>query len=200
MTPTLLIASQNAHKIEELKPLLEQAGFAVTDARDVKLKEPVEDGKTFVDNARIKAIAAVKATGMAVLADDSGLIIDALRDFPGVDTAPYVKSVGGTDRAVVDICNRLDGRDPACHYVSVLVLHFPDGGEIIAQGRVNGRLIRDGRGAGTFGFDPWFLVDGMDKTFAELTTTEKNRLSHRGLALQDLLRQLKDRHDLRAVS
>lgn len=198
---TILIASQNAHKIAEIRPLLERAGFNVTDARAHTLAEPVEDSGTFIGNARIKAKAALEATGMAVLADDSGLIVDALGDFPGVETAPYAKEqCGGYDKAVLDIFKRLDGKSSACHYVAVLVVLFPDGREIIAEGRAEGRLIAERRGQGDFGFDPWFEVKGYGKTFAELTFEEKNMMSHRGLALKDLLDKLKDLRELRAVS
>jgi XTP/dITP diphosphohydrolase len=200
MKPTLLIASQNAHKIAELQPLLERAGFAVTDARTHVLPEPVEDSGTFIGNARIKAKAAVEATGMAVLADDSGIIVDALGDFPGVEAAPYAKSLGGYPQAVEDLLKRLDGRPAHCYYFCVLLLLFPNGEEIIATGRVNGMLIRDRRGENDFGYDPWVQIEGRNETFAEISSEEKNRLSHRGLALQDLLQQLKGRHDLRAVS
>lgn len=200
MTQKLLIASQNVHKIQELQPLLEKVGFVVTDARMHDLPEPEENGGSFIANARIKAKAAFQATGMAVLADDSGIIIDELGDFPGVDTAPYANGLGGHKNAVPDIFRRLNGKPSTCHYVSVLVLLFANGEEIIAQGRVNGTLIDTPRGEGKFGFDPWFLVDGMDKTFAELTNEEKNRISHRGLALQDLLKKLEGHHELRPVS
>src|ERR1700748_2831619 len=98
----ILIASQNIHKIEEITPILLEAGFDVTDARSHALPEPVEDSGTFIGNARIKAKAAVEATGMAVLADDSGIIIDALGDFPGVETAPHAQSLGGYPQAIAE--------------------------------------------------------------------------------------------------
>jgi XTP/dITP diphosphohydrolase len=188
----ILIASQNSNKIAEIAPILEQAGFEVTDARSHDLPEPVEDSGTFIGNARIKAKAAMEATGMAVVADDSGIIIDALGDFPGVETAPYAKSLGGYPQAVADIFSRLDGKSADCHYICILLVVFPDGSEIIATGKVHGHLIREPRGSGNFGFDPWFELKDSNKTFAEITPEEKHRISHRGLALQDLLRQLKE--------
>ncbi len=195
----ILIASQNAHKIDEIKPILEQAGFDVTDARFHKLPEPIEDGGTFLANARIKARACCEATGMAVLADDSGLIVDALGDFPGVDSAPYAKSCGGHEEATKDLFKRLGGKPSDCHYVSVLVIQFPDGREIVAEGRVDGKLIQERRGNGTFGFDPWFEIKGSGKTFAELTLAEKDKISHRGIALKHILEKLSQSDGLRAV-
>lgn len=189
----ILIASQNIHKINEIRPVLIQAGYEVVDARDLKLPEPDENGGNFIANARIKAQAALKATGMAVLADDSGLVMHNLENgFPGVDTAPYAKSCGGYPQAVEDIFRRLNGRVADCHYYCVMVVLFPDGREIIAEGRVEGRLIPHRRGNGDFGFDPWFEMKQGRQTFAELTPEIKNRYSHRGLALKDLLQKLKD--------
>jgi XTP/dITP diphosphohydrolase len=191
--PKILIASQNVHKIEEIAPILIEAGYDVTDARMVELPEPVEDSGTFIGNARIKAEAAVKATGVAVLADDSGMIMESLGDFPGVESAPYAKECGGYPQAVADIFKRLNGKPAKCYYNSVLLVVFPDGREIIASGKVHGTLLETPRGTGTFGFDPWFLIDGQDRTFAELTTREKNTISHRSIALKELL------HELRAI-
>ncbi len=199
----LLIASHNTHKIQELTPPLTAAGFDVCDARDYKLPEPDENGKSFITNARIKAVAAMAATGMTVLADDSGLVIENLsedEEFPGVDTAPYAKSLGGHANAVSDMFTRLNGRSAECHYTSVLMLLYPDGREIIAEARVEGVLRPEPKGTGTFGFDPWFEMNSTGKRFAELSVSEKNAASHRGLALQNLLHQLRNDRELRAVS
>lgn len=187
----ILIASQNAHKIDEITPILIKAGFDVTDARSHNLPEPVEDSGTFIGNARIKAEAAVKATGIAVLADDSGLVMKELVDFPGVESAPYAQSCGGYPQAVADIFERLNGRPSDCYYIAIIMVRFPDGREVTVEGRVHGKLIREPRGSGTFGFDPWFLIDGQDKTFAELTSDEKGKISHRGHALKELLDELR---------
>lgn len=204
MTDTLLIASQNIHKIAEITPMLEAAGYTVTDARHHELPEPVEDGGSFIANARIKAQACMEATGMAVLADDSGLVITELAEgdteFPGVESAPYAQELGGYPQAVADIFKRLNGKPADCAYVCVLLLLFPDGTEIIAEGRVEGTLIPDPRGDGTFGFDPWFQIKGSETTFAEISTEEKNRISHRGLALRELQHLLKHTHELRILS
>ncbi len=193
----ILIASQNAHKIDEIAPFLQQAGFDVTDARAYNIAEPAEDSGTFLGNVRIKARYYADATGLGVLADDSGLIVDSLGDFPGVESAPFIKSCGGNAQAVADLFKRLDGRSPRCHYISVLLLRFPDGREVTVEGKVYGTLVSEPRGNHDFGFDCWFLVDGDTRTFGEYTTAEKNAVSHRGLALQNLLKEL---HELRAVS
>lgn len=190
----VLIASHNSHKIAEIAPVLQLAGFEVTDARAFALPEPVEDSGSYIGNARIKARSAQSATGLAVLADDSGLTVEALVDFPGVESAPYAAECGGYPAAVADLFRRLAGESPRCYYSSVLLLLFPDGREVVAEGRVYGRLIETPRGTGTFGFDPWFEIEGSDKTFAELSIQEKDGISHRGLALKELL------HALRALS
>lgn len=194
----ILIASQNAHKIDEIAPILRLAGFEVTDARSHSLPEPVEDSGSFIGNARIKAKAAMEATGMAVLADDSGLVIEALpEEFPGVESAPYAKECGGYPAAVADLFQRLDGKPSDCYYIAVILVLFPDGREVIVQGKVKGRLMPEPRGEGTFGFDPWFeITDGAmtGKRFAEITTEQKHQISHRGQALKELL------NELRAVS
>lgn len=200
MTRNLLIASQNVNKITQLQPLLEKAGFVVTDARSLKLPEPEEDSGTFIGNARIKAKAAVEATGMAVLADDSGLVVEALGEFPGVDSAPYAKSLGGYEAAIKDIFKRLNGRPADCYYISTIMVMFPDGREVVGIGKVHGCLLETPRGDNHFGYDPWFLVDGGDKTFGEMTLHESVQISHRGRALDDLMQKLEGCHDLRAVS
>ena len=187
----ILIASQNVNKIAQIAPVLKEAGYEVTDARSFNLPEPVEDSGTFIGNARIKAKAACEATGMAVLADDSGLVMNELKDFPGVETAPYAKECGGYPNAVKDIFQRLAGRPANCYYMAVLLVMFPDGREIIATGKVHGCLLEEARGESNFGYDPWFEVPELGKTFAELAQEEILAISHRGHALQDLLRQLK---------
>lgn len=188
----ILIASQNAHKIDEIAPILRLAGFEVTDARSHNLVEPVEDSGTFIGNARIKAKAAMESTGMAVLADDSGLVMESLADdFPGVESAPYAKECGGYPQAVADLFKRLDGKSSRCYYIALIMVLFPDGREVTVTGKVYGKLIQTPRGDGTFGFDPWFEIEGEDKTFAELTKDEKARISHRGVALKELLDELR---------
>jgi len=191
----ILIASQNAHKIEEIAPVLLAAGFEVTDARMHKLPEPVEDSGSFIGNARIKASAAAKATGMAVLADDSGLVMESLaNEFPGVESAPYAAECGGYPAAVADIFKRLEGKSSRCYYVCYIIVYFPDGREIIVNGRVYGHLIETPRGSGIFGFDPWFQIEGTafdGKTFTEITNEDKHTISHRGSALKELLDELR---------
>ena len=190
--PKILIASQNVHKLEEITPILQLAGFEVTDARVHKLPEPVEDSGSFIGNARIKAKAAVEATHMAVLADDSGLVMESLEDeFPGVESAPYAKECGGYPAAVADIFKRLAGKSSRCYYIAVIMVLFPDGREVVVSGKVYGHLIETPRGDGTFGFDPWFQIEGQEKTFAELTQEEKSKISHRGHALKELLNELR---------
>lgn len=198
--PKLLIASQNAHKIDEIKPLLEQAGFDVTDAREHKLDEPDETGDTFIENARIKAHAAAKATGMAVLADDSGLEMIDLGGAPGVHTKPFTDSKGGYQQAVDYFFEKIGKNVMPAQYYCCLVLCFPDGSEVVGEGVLRGSLYTAPKGENTFGYDPWFVPEGETRSCGEMDIEEKNKISHRSRAIQDLLQKLKARNDLRAVS
>ena len=173
----LVLASANAGKVAELALLLD--GFEVV-PRPQGLPEPVEDGATFLDNARIKAQAIVRATGEAAVADDSGLEVDALDGRPGVATARY----GGIPRLLDDL-GGVEARTARFRTVA-LVLH-PDGTEVIAEGVCEGAISDAPRGEGGFGYDPVFIpAAGDGRSFAEMTKDEKNAISHRGLAFRAL--------------
>lgn len=198
--PRVLLASRNAKKLAEMqrilaahRPDLEVLGLDDVAAYD----EPVESEATFEGNARLKALAAVEATGLPALADDSGLCVDALNGMPGVLSARWAGMTEGPRQARDDANNRLllaqladvpDERRTA-QFVCVVVLAVPtrDGVTTVsARGVMPGRIIREERGSGGFGYDVVFCADGYDVTTAELPTQEKDAISHRGHALRDI--------------
>ncbi|MEL7106353.1 MAG: RdgB/HAM1 family non-canonical purine NTP pyrophosphatase [Pseudomonadota bacterium] len=187
---TLLIASHNAGKLEEFGRLLAPMGISVTGAAAHNLPEPVEDGTTFIENARIKAHAAAKATGLPALSDDSGIEIDALGGAPGVYTADWAETVGGRDfvLAMTRAWNEIQdsGATPpfTARFCATLVMAWPDGEDAVFEGHVSGQVVWPMRGEEGHGYDPIFMPDGYDVTFGEMARWEKNKLSHRAVALQ----------------
>jgi XTP/dITP diphosphohydrolase len=186
----LVLASHNKGKLGELSAVLAPAGVELVGAGVLGLPEPEETGATCRDNAILKARAAVAASGLPSLADDTGLEIFALDGWPGVITA----EIGGPERdhelAMQRILERLDGNpDTSGRFVSVLALCWPDGHIETAEGEVRGRLVHPARGRGGWGYDPYFLPDGESRVFAEMTPGEKNAISHRARAVQALYRK-----------
>jgi XTP/dITP diphosphohydrolase len=192
----LLIATHNAGKLEEFRQLLGPLGIVVVGAADLGLAEPEETGTTFVQNARIKARAALAATGLPALADDSGLEVDALGGAPGVYTADWAEGPGGRDflRAMERTHNALMAcnapRPWTARFCCTLVLAEPGGGERVFDGRAEGQLVWPLRGALGHGYDPMFQPEGETRTFAEMRTDEKNAISHRARALRAFLDSL----------
>ena len=188
---TLLFATHNAGKVEELRQLLAPHGISIASAAEKGLPEPDETETTFVGNARIKAHAAAKATGLPALADDSGLCVDALDGAPGVYTADWAEGPGGRDfmRAMTRTHAELQGKDAPWHaeFRCTLVMAWPDGRDEVFEGSVRGHLVWPVRGALGHGYDPMFVPEGHDRTFAEMTAAEKNALSHRARALSAFL-------------
>jgi XTP/dITP diphosphohydrolase len=190
--PRLLIATANRHKTEEFRALLD--GVAeVEDLNTHPHLPPVEEtGVTFEENSAIKALAAARATGLPALADDSGLEVDALGGEPGVHSARY-SGAGATDasnrRKLLDELARVPESAPrSARFRCVLTLAGPDG-EILGSwsGAVEGSIIAGERGDGGFGYDPLFIPDGHEQTFAELPAAVKNQLSHRARATASFL-------------
>lgn len=194
----LVLASRNPNKLVELRALcgLEDA-FLVSAAECPGAPDPEEDGATFVENALIKARALRDFSGEWALADDSGLEVDALGGAPGVHSARYAGVHGrdGDNNAL--LLRNLDALGPgasrACHFSCALALVAPDGREFVALGQCPGTLLREGRGNNGFGYDPLFLPDGWDRTFAELPREAKCSFSHRARAadrMRPILRTL----------
>ena len=187
---TLLVATHNKGKLEEVAHLLEPFGVKVVGAGDMNLPEPEETEDTFVGNARIKAHAAAKATGLPALSDDSGITIDALNGAPGVYTADWAETGEGRDflMAMTRAHNELEAKEAAhpwlAQFRSTLVLAWPDGHDEVFEGVAPGHLVWPVRGEGGFGYDPMFVPEGYDQTFAEMDRWEKNKISHRGRAVE----------------
>jgi XTP/dITP diphosphohydrolase len=189
----LLVATHNRGKLEEIAALLAPYRVTVTGAADLGLPEPEETETTFVGNARLKAHAAAKASGLVALADDSGLAVDALGGAPGVFTADWATTAHGRDFAVgmarvwreLEAIHAPEPRN--AQFCCTLVLAAPDGQDLVFEGKSKGRLVWPGRGDQGHGFDPIFLPDGYGQTFGEMDRWEKNRLSHRADAFAKLV-------------
>ncbi len=184
----LLLATHNKGKITEFQALLAPLGIESASAADYKLIEPAETGKTFEENAALKARAACLATGLPALSDDSGLCVPALDGAPGIYTADWAGHPRDWMAAMTKVHDLLGGNpDRRASFVSVLCLALPGGDCRYFRGEVWGNLCWPVRGEIGFGFDPMFVPEGFDKTFAEMTAEQKNKLSHRAKAMQKFL-------------
>lgn len=184
----LIIATHNKGKVQEIAALLGDYVREFPSAGDLSLPEPEETGTTFLENAKIKALAAAQATGMPVLADDSGLCVSGLNGKPGVYTADWLGPQRNPLVGMQRVHDELgDNPDRSAYFVSVLVLAWPDGHTEHVEGRVNGTLVWPVRGSGGHGYDPMFMPEGRDRTFAEMTLDEKGQISHRGRAFAALI-------------
>ncbi len=202
----LVIATHNAGKLVEMTELLAPYGIETVSAGTLGLPEPEETGWMFAQNAALKAHAAARASGLPALADDSGLCVDALDGAPGLFTADWAGKPRDFGAAMARVVAELAKRDvePArwrAHFVSALVLAWPDGHEELFEGRVHGLCVWPPRGAAGFGYDPMFLPDGHGRTFGEMSAEEKHGipadgsqgLSHRARAFQLLAAACLDR-------
>lgn len=184
----LVVATRNRGKLQEIRVLLEGFVDTVHPADDFAgFPETIEDGLTFEENALKKAREAMRFTGLPALADDSGLVVDVLDGRPGVYSARFAGEGAGDAANNQRLLEELDGipvgRRQAA-FMCVMAFVTPDGCEQLFSGRVGGMIISAERGEGGFGYDPLFLVDGFERTMAQLTLLEKNAISHRGQALQ----------------
>ena len=191
----LVVATRNNGKIIEINALLSGLVDQVSSAADfVDFPETVEDGATFEENALKKAREASRFSGLPALADDSGLVVDALNGRPGVYSARFA-GVGAGDAAnnarLVEECSHIPAEQRQAAFVCVLAFVTPEGVEQLFSGRVSGQILSEARGDGGFGYDPLFLVDGMARSMAELTLAEKNSLSHRAQAFRKFREYLK---------
>ena len=192
----VLIATNNKHKVEEIETALNFEGWEFLTLADCEpYPEPAEDADTFEGNALIKARAAHEATGLAALADDSGLAVDALGGAPGVFSARYCGVHGDDDANNAKVLAELEGvpdEERTARFVCALAFVDEDGTETTAFGTIEGRIAHGLSGEGGFGYDPMFLPDefGGAKTLAEVSQEEKNAISHRGNALRALKEKL----------
>lgn len=179
ITGRLVIATHNAGKLAEMTELLAPYGIDTVSAGALGLPEPEEDGMMYAENAAIKALAAARAANLPALADDSGLAVDALDGAPGLFTADWAGRPRDFGRAMDRVAAELRLRDvepegARAHFVSALVVAWPDGQTLLAEGRVFGSLTFPPRGSAGFGYDPIFRPDGHDRTFGEMSAEEKH--------------------------
>ena len=192
----VVIATHNKGKLEEFAELLKPHGVQTVSAGELGISEPAETGTTFEGNARIKAVNACEATGLPAIADDSGLCVAALNGDPGVYTADWAGASRNFNQAMRVVEEKLQAQGAQtpdqrrAAFMCTLIVRWPDGMERIYVGKAPGHLVWPPRGKLGHGYDPVFVPDGETRTFAELTHAEKNRLSHRGLALEQLVHDL----------
>lgn len=186
MIPRLVVASKNPDKVAEIESVLLGSGLADEIVRDLDWPDIDETGETLEQNAVLKARAVVEATGLPVVADDTGLEVSALDGAPGVRTARFAGPDASYADNVAHLMELMNGvADRSARFRTVVALAFPDGSEVVAEGSVEGVIAERPRGERGFGYDPVFEVDGA--TMAEMSLEEKNRLSHRGRALRALV-------------
>jgi XTP/dITP diphosphohydrolase len=187
----LLIATGNRGKVKEIQALLEGLDVELVTPKDIGLELEVhEDGQTYAENAGKKALAYSKASGLLSLADDSGLEVDALDGAPGLYSARYSPLPGATDadRRAYMLKNLAGKPRPwTAHFHATVAIGLPDGQVLFADGNCYGEIIPDERGKNGFGYDPIFFIPETKQTMAELSMDEKNRLSHRALAVKNAL-------------
>lgn len=187
MTNIIVLATRNENKVQEMRRILADFPVKITSLRDYgPIPEVLEDGETFDDNAYKKASQTARVLGLPALADDSGLVVEALDGAPGVHSARYAGE-GATDR---EKCDKLlaamgDKEDRRAHFACVLSLAVPTGPALTYEGRCDGQITRERAGEAGFGYDPVFFYPPLGKTFAELGLDEKNKVSHRGHALAE---------------
>ena len=190
----VVMASANPHKAREIAEILGDAVDLRPRPRHVA--DVVEDGASLVDNARLKAVALVKATGFAAVADDTGLEVDALGGAPGVHSARYAGETATSADNVAKLLRELREVAPshrAARFRTVALLRFADGRELVAHGLVEGRITMSARGDGGFGYDPVFEpTEGGGVTFGEMPSDAKHAISHRGRAFRALARMISD--------
>jgi XTP/dITP diphosphohydrolase len=183
----LVIGSHNPGKVVEIGALLAPYRIGAIGAGELGLPEPKETGATFEENAALKAHAAARATGHPALADDSGLVVPALRGAPGIYSARWAGPKKDFRIAMERVHRELGDKNRSAHFVAVLALAWPDGEEALFRGEVYGRLIWPPRGERGFGYDPIFIPDGNDQTFGEIDPKLKHRISHRARAFAKLV-------------
>lgn len=192
MLKELVIASHNKGKIAEFEKMLTPLGVKIYSADDLNLPDVEETGTTFAENAILKAEALAKISGKPCLADDSGLCVDALGGRPGVYSARYAPN-RDFDKAIVMLVNEIKeskSDDWSAHFSCVLALKRPNKEIELFEGRVDGKIIEHRRGENGFGFDPVFVPDGYEKTFAEMSADDKKKISHRGRAVEKFLQKV----------
>ncbi len=190
----LVLATHNLGKIEEFKHLFGDVGFGITDIGQYSWVQPEESGKSFWENSLIKAKEATNLTGLVSLADDSGLCVDILKGAPGIYSADWAIMGDGSrdfEMAAAKLVKEIERSDSSkpytAHFICSLVLYWPDGHFEKFEGKIEGEIVWPGRGENGHGYDPVFLPGGYKETFGQMDRWDKNKISHRGLAMENLL-------------
>lgn len=188
----ILLATNNKHKLQEVREILSPHGIIVYGISDLNLdyQEPIEDGKTYKDNALIKANSLKELTDMPIIADDSGLEIEALDNMPGMYSARFAKEKGGYDNAFRYIFDKTKENNKARFICDIIMVNM-ENKPLLFEGICEGKIAKEVKGDHGFGYDPIFIPDGYDNCFAELPKEVKNNISHRGRALKKLLTYLR---------
>lgn len=192
----MIAATNNSHKLEEIRAILKEKGIEVDSLADAGLDIEIEEnGDTFKDNALIKAREVMRLTGKAAIADDSGLEVDALQGQPGVKSARYSGETGAdmdkrNNEKLKEALKDVSDEKRSARFCSVIAAVFPDGKEIVAEGFIYGKIGHAEKGVNGFGYDPLFIIDGCGKTMAELDSAEKNKISHRANSLKEFVKKL----------
>ena len=192
----IVIASHNSGKILELKSLLQPYFSRIQSSKELNLISPIESGKSFKENAEIKSLSAARESKIISISDDSGLVIDALNGMPGIYSARWAGIDKNFDLAMEKVENKLQQSNAilpnqrVSHFVCVLSIAWPNGNLITVEGKVYGTIVWPPKGKNGFGYDPIFLPHGYSVTFGEMEVKKKDRISHRSLAFQKLLRKI----------
>ena len=196
MKDKIIFASNNAGKIREVKEIMADYGKEILSLKEAGIDLDVEEnGTTFAENALIKCRAVHELTGAMVMADDSGLSIDAFDGGPGVYSARFLGHETPYDiknNIILEKMQGLEGQARACRYVCAIAAVLPDGKELVTEKTCEGLIAQAPAGQGGFGYDPIFYVPMYGRTMAELTPDEKNAISHRGLALRSMRKMLEE--------
>ncbi len=190
-------ATQNEHKIREIESITKQFGITIITRAEAGVPdvEIEEDGDTFEANSEIKAREVMRLSRQISVADDSGLVVDALGGLPGVISARFAGEEADDIKNNEKLLRMMEGvpdGQRTARFVSVITMVFPDGYTIVARGECEGHILRAPRGSGGFGYDPLFVPNGWDRSFGELSPEEKNQISHRAMALRKLKEILAD--------
>lgn len=197
MKRKIILSSGNKHKISEIKDILKNMPFEVISKDDLGYKDfdVEEDGTTLEENAFKKASELHKMVQGIVIADDTGLFVDALNGEPGIYSARYAGepvSYTNNNKLLLKKLENTPIEKRTAHFKTVIAVIFEDGSKMMAEGRVDGKIAFEKRGQNGFGYDPLFIVENTNKTFAEMTEEEKNKVSHRARALMNLREKLED--------
>ena len=195
----IILATNNKHKLQEVRQILSPHKIIVYGLNDLNLhpEEVIEDGKNYYENALIKAKAVQKLTSFPIIADDSGLEIEAMDNQPGLHTARYAESLRGHQNAFKDIFKNIEGKSRKARFICDIVLLNMEDTPLLFEGVTEGEIANEPYGEGGFGYDPIFVCNETGKTYAEMSQEEKNKLSHRGKALKKLLTYLRIRQSIK---